>query len=130
MASNSVITKTFNDQFESFLEELCEMFPDDTEISTLSFNVKRVRHANPTISIKAFKSYVTAKYREQIFANDLNFFLDKDYTSDLVNTNMTSRIMSKINELREPIGKLSHENQCKVMKYLNNFVKLTDLYNK
>ena len=130
MASNSVITKTFNDQFESFLEELCEIFPDDTEIETLSFNVKRVRHANPTISIKAFKSYVTAKYREQIFANDLNFFLVKDYTSDLVNTNMTSRIMSKINELREPIGKLSHENQCKVMKYLNNFVKLTDLYNK
>jgi len=130
MASNSVITKTFNDQFESFLEELCEMFPDDTEISTLSFNVKRVRHANPTISIKAFKSYETAKYREQIFANDLNFFLVKDYTSDLVNTNMTSRIMSKINELREPIGKLSHANQCKVMKYLNNFVKLTDLYNK
>ena len=130
MASNSVITKTFNDQFESFLDELCEIFPDDTEIATLSFNVKRVRHANPTISIKAFKSYVTDKYREQIFANDLNFFLDKDYTSDLVNTNMTSRIMSKINELREPIGKLSHENQCNVMKYLNNFVKLTDLYNK
>lgn len=130
MASNSVIIKTFNDQFEQFLDELCEIFPNDTEIATLNLNIKRVRHANPTISIKAFKSYVTAKYREQIFANDLNFFLDKDYTSDLVNTNMTNRIMSKINELRGPIGKLPSEDQAKVMKYLINFVKLTDLYNK
>jgi len=129
MASNSVIIRTFNDQFEQFLDELCSIFPDDTEIATLNLNVKRVRHANPTISIKAFKSYVTKKYREQIFANDLTFFLDKDYSADLVNTNMTSRIMSKINELRGPIGMLSYENQSMVMKYLVNFVKLTDLYN-
>ena len=129
MASNSVIIRTFNDQFEQFLDELCSIFPDDTEIATLNLNVKRVRRANPTISIKAFKSYVTKNYREQIFANDLTFFLDKDYSVDLVNTNMTSRIMSKINELRGPIGMLSYENQSMVMKYLVNFVKLTDLYN-
>jgi len=130
MSSQSIIIKTFNDHFEEFLDDLCVLFPDDTEIKTLNVNIKRLRSANPTISIKAFESYVSKKYREQIVSNDLGFFIQKDYTSDLVNTNMTSRIMTKINELREPIGELQIESQDKVMKYLNNLLKLSDLYKK
>ena len=106
------------------------MFPNDTEIETLANNIKRLRGVNPVISINAFKSYVTSKYREQILNNDLMFFINKDYESDLVNSNMTTRIMTKINELRGPIGDLPRDEQSKVMKYLNNLVKLTELYKK
>jgi hypothetical protein len=130
MSNNSIFIKTFNDQFEEFLGDLCILFPNDTEIETLANNIKRLRGVNPVISINAFKSYVTSKYREQILNNDLMFFINKDYESDLVNSNMTTRIMTKINELRGPIGDLPQEEQSKVMKYLNNLVKLTELYKK
>ena len=130
MSNNSIFIKTFNDQFEEFLGDLCVLFPNDTEIETLANNIKRLRGVNPVISINAFKSYVTSKYREQILNNDLMFFINKDYESDLVNSNMTTRIMTKINELRGPIGDLPQDEQSKVMKYLNNLVKLTELYKK
>lgn len=130
MSNNSIFIKTFNDQFEEFLRDLCLLFPNDTEIETLANNIKRLRGVNPVISINAFKSYVTSKYKEQILNNDLMFFINKDYESDLVNTNMTTRIMTKINELRGPIGNLPQDEQSKVMKYLNNLVKLTELYKK
>lgn len=130
MSNNSIFIKTFNDQFEEFLGDLCLLFPNDTEIETLANNIKRLRGVNPVISINAFKSYVTSKYREQILNNDLMFFINKDYESDLVNSNMTTRIMTKINELRGPIGDLPQDEQSKVMKYLNNLVKLTELYKK
>jgi hypothetical protein len=130
MTNNSIFIKTFNNQLEEFLGDLCILFPDDSEIETLMKTIKRVRGVNPVISINAFKSYVTSKYREQILNNDLKFFIEKDYESDLVNTNMTERITSKINELRGPIGNLPTHDQSNVMKYLNNLVKLTDLYKK
>ena len=59
---------------------------------------------------------------------NINFFITKDYSSDLAKNDNSDKIMEAINRLREPIRKMSHENQAKTMKYIQNLTKLASMY--
>jgi hypothetical protein len=66
-------------------------------------------------------------YRQQIEAGDINFFLTKDYSSDLARNDNADKIMESIDRLRKPIKDMSLENQAKTMKYIQNLCKLAVL---
>jgi hypothetical protein len=63
-------------------------------------------------------------YQKEIADGNINFFISKDYSSDLVKTDNSSQIMDVIDRLREPIKLMSEENQQKTMKYIQNLSKL------
>ena len=63
-------------------------------------------------------------YKDQIDAGDINFFVTKDYSSDLVKTDNADKIMDSIDRLRNPVKLMSPENQAKTMKYIQNLSKL------
>ena len=63
--------------------------------------------------------YIYLKYKDQIDAGDINFFLEKDYSEDL--SNMSSKkVMEAIDRLRDPVKQMKLEDQQKVMKYIQN----------
>jgi len=123
----SNILTVFNDHFIEFLNDVHNVFPDDADILTAQNALIAIRKANPKMIVKIWKKFIAEKYRPQIELGDISFFVDKDYSSDVSNTQNSDKIMDSINRLREPVRNMSPENQSKTMKYIQNLTKLSDL---
>jgi hypothetical protein len=123
----SNILTAFNDHFLDFLNDVQRVFPEDPDVLSGKNGLIAIRKANPKMIVKIWKTFIADKYRKQIEASDISFFLTKDYSSDVANSNNSDIIMESINRLREPIKNMSPDNQSKVMKYIQNLTKLSDL---
>lgn len=122
----SNILIAFNDHFSDFINDIQLVFPEDVDILTAKNALSATRKANPKIIVKIWKTFIADKYREYINAGDIGFFIDKDYASDVYGAS-SDKIMDSINRLREPIRNMDSDNQIKVMKYIQNLTKLSDL---
>ena len=117
----------FNNHFNEFFDDIHNVFPNDPDILTAKNSLTAIRKANPKLLVGIWLSYIYFKYKDQIDAGDINFFLEKDYSEDL--TNMSSKkVMEAIDRLREPVKQMNLEDQQKVMKYIQNLCSLTKLY--
>jgi hypothetical protein len=87
-----------------------------------------IRKANPKLIIKIWQSYVIEKYKDNIDAGDISFFINKNYGDDLANTENSDKISEAIDRLRDPIKMMSIEDQAKTMKYIQNLTKLSTMY--
>jgi hypothetical protein len=128
MSSNSTILTAFNDHFIEFLDDVIRVFPDDPDILASKNSVTLIRKANPRLIIQIWNSYVVGKYRDMIDAGNINFFINKDYTDDLVHADNSKKIVEVIDRLRNPIKMMTPEDQAKTMKYIQNLTKLSTIY--
>lgn len=127
MASSSVLNG-FNNHFMEFVEDIIRIFPNDLDIASAKNSFTLIRKANPKLIIKIWKSYVVDKYASQIDADDIRFFLNKDYGEDLTNAQNSGQIIEAINRLRNPVKMMTPDEQAKTMKYIQNLKKLSILY--
>ena len=125
----SQILKGFNDHFVEFVEDVERVFPDDNDISTVKESFIQMRKANPRLVIKAFNEYFLNKYRSEIESGNIDFFIKKDYNTDLSAVGDSDYILKKIDVLRNPVKNMKEEDQYKVIKYIQNLSKLCDIYN-
>lgn len=131
MTTPTLLT-AFNDHFMEFVNDIHEVFPDDVDILSAKNSFSMVRKMNPKLLIKSWDSLVVGKYQSAIEAGDLSFFMNKDYTNDLKdvpNNPNAERIVSAIDRLRTPIKSMSADNQAKIIKYIQNLTKISNLYN-
>jgi hypothetical protein len=131
MTTPTLLT-AFNDHFMEFVNDIHEVFPDDVDILSAKNSFSMVRKMNPKLLIKSWDSLVVGKYQSAIEAGDLSFFMNKDYTNDLndvPNNPNAERIVSAIDRLRAPIKSMSSDNQAKIIKYIQNLTKISNLYN-
>jgi hypothetical protein len=124
--SNNILT-AFNDHFFEFLNDVQKVFPEDADILTAKNALLTVRKANPKMIVKIWNAFIVGKYRGEIEAGNIDFFINKDYSTDVSTASNSDKIMESINRLREPIKNMSSENQAKVMKYIQNLTKLSEL---
>lgn len=123
MDSKNLIT-AFNNHFSLFVDDIYSVFPDNVDILTAKNSLIALRKANPKLLIKIWLNYVYTPYKEQIDNGDINFFITKDYSSDLSKNNNANKIMESIDRLRTPVKEMTPENQEKTMKYIQNLSKL------
>ena len=123
----SNILTAFNDHFMEFVNDVQTVFPEDPDILLAKNALIAIRKANPKMIVKIWKSYIADKYKDKIKENDISFFLDKDYSSDVSYVPGSDKIMDSINRLRQPIKNMTPENQLKSMKYIQNLTKLSEL---
>ncbi len=121
------LVTVFNDHFSEFVNDVQSVFPDDADILTAKNALLAIRKANPKLLVRIWIKYVYTPYKEQIGAGDINFFLTKDYSSDLARNDNADKIMESIDRLRKPVKDMSPENQAKTMKYIQNLSKLAML---
>jgi hypothetical protein len=121
------ILTAFNDHFSDFINDVQSVFPEDHDILTAKNALTAIRKANPKMIVKIWKAFIADKYREEIEAGDITFFANKDYSSDVSVSQNSDKIMESINRLREPIKNMTLDNQAKVMKYIQNLTKLSEL---
>jgi hypothetical protein len=123
MATNLVTV--FNEHFAEFVSDIQSVFPDDLDILTAKNSLLAIRKANPKLLVRIWVKYVYHPYKDQIDNGDINFFLTKDYATDLTRTDNSEKIMESIDRLRNPIKNMNPENQAKTMKYIQNLSKLS-----
>jgi len=123
----SNILTAFNDHFLEFINDVQSVFPNDPDILSAKNALTMIRKANPKMIVKIWKTLIADKYKNQIESNDISFFLEKDYSSDISTSNNSDKIMEAIDRLREPIRNMGPDNQSKVMKYIQNLTKLSQL---
>ena len=124
----STILTVFNDHFFEFVNDIQSVFPEDVDILTTKNTLSLVRKANPKMIIKIWRSFIVDKYRKEIEAGDIGFFLEKDYSEDVQGADHSKKIMDAIDRLREPVRNMSQEDQAKTMKYIQNLTKLALSY--
>jgi hypothetical protein len=124
------ILSAFNKHFIEFIEDVQRVFPDDYDISTILTSLSAARKINPRLIITTFKEHVINTYREEIEKGNLDFFIDNDYKNDLnkIGVSSPNAIIEKIDCLRGPVRNMNTEDRAKVMKYMQNLTKLSDLY--
>ncbi len=125
MATN--ILTAFNDHFLEFVNDVQNVFPDDTDILTAKNAFLAARKANPKLIVKIWKVYVVEKYRKEIDSGNIEFFINKDYTNDVSVSPYSDKITEAIDRLRDPVKKMNSDEQTKTMKYIENLTKLSDL---
>lgn len=121
------LVTVFNNHFAEFVNDIQSVFPDDADILTAKNALFTIRKANPKLLVKIWIKYVYTPYKQQIEEGDINFFLTKDYSTDLVKNDNADKIMESIDRLRNPVKNMSHENQIKTMKYIQNLSKIAIL---
>ena len=126
----SDILDIYLSQFLEFVSDIQRVFPDDFEIKLLKNFLNLYSSLNGKHIIEIWKRYVTDVYRKEIEARDFDFFIEKDWSSDLTNNDNQVIIISKINELKSLIRSMDDDNKSKVIRYIENLTKLCDLYNE
>ena len=125
--SPSYVLKTFNNHFDDFVGDILRVFPGDKDIIAGREALRNIRKANPKIIINIFNETVVGPYHQHIKDNDISFFIEKNYTDEITDEN-SRRILSKIDIIREPVRNMNDADKNNVLKYLNNLLKLCDLY--
>ena len=80
-------TKAFFQQFQTVVEQLQEMFPDDVDFPTFSTFLGLLQKTNPTLVIKTFYDNVNVKYSKQIDDRDEEFitkYKGEEYGNDMI----------------------------------------------
>jgi len=126
----SHILKTFNDHFIEFIEDIIKVFPENSDLVAIKNSFINFRKLNPKLVLGVFRTYVIDKYSDEIDAKNIDFFINKNYETDLQDNSSSSMIIEKIDKLRDPVREMSEDNQQKVLKYLQNLKKLCLLYNQ
>jgi hypothetical protein len=122
------LSTIFNNHFTEFLEDIQSVFPEDVDIQTAKNSLIAIRKANPRLLIKIWNSYIAKPYSQQIDEGNIDFFITKDYSHDLMQNDYSNKIMEGIDRLRDPIRQMGTENRQKTMKYIQNLSKLASTY--
>ena len=126
----STILKAFNNQFEEFLEDVEILFPTNHDIKTSKTGLLMLRKANPKKIVSVWYRYICLKYEDEIENENLDYFLTKDYSSDLkMDEGATDKVMEAIDKIREPLRQLEPDNRKKTIQYLKNLNQLSKIYN-
>jgi len=128
---NPILLKAFNNQLTEFLDDLLVILPGEKDLLVLSTFMKTVIMGKPRKIIEVWYKYITLKYRDEILNGQIEYFLNKDYSEDLQDTS-SNEALDAIDKLRNQI-KLTFDNEInrdKTIKYMQNLIKLTNLYYK
>ena len=118
----------FNNHIVDFFNDVLTIFPNDTEISVAHSSLIAIRKVNPRLIVTIWKQYISDPYTNQIQCGDINFFINRDYSTDLKDSDKATTILQKIDTLREPIKLMGDDNKKKTIDYIQNLTKLCNLY--
>lgn len=130
MSQKQLLMRTFNKQLTEFIEDVCKVFPDNTELKSVISAMEVIRHSNPSLFVKQWYQQGYLPYREQIDAGDYDFFYNKSYNDDLANNSNAEKLLNIIEKIRGLAKDMSEENRQHTIKYLQVLSKISEAYAK
>lgn len=116
----------FNNHFFEFIDDILRVFPNDYELKTAKSILLKLRKSNPKLILNIFIEYVLDNFKEEIMEGNIDYFIDKNYKEEF--EYIDNVVIEKFNTLKEPIRKMNNEDKNKVIKYMQNLIKLSELY--
>ena len=126
--NKSEILSAFNTHLLEFFNDIITIFPNNSDIQVTYTSLNAMKKANPKLIVSVWKEHIADNYKNEIVKGNIDFFLNKDYASDVGNAENAKYILEKINILRDPIKKLGEDNLNKTIKYIQNLTKISELY--
>ncbi len=118
MANRVVLLNALFDQFQSFVSELHDMYPNDDDFGAFLTTLKLMRSTNPSL-VATYVYEHTSQFESQILQKDERFFLDYSFTE--YGEHVDLDIFSKLKGYLQTMDQKSKEN---VWKYIQNIFKL------
>lgn len=129
--NKSQIVEAFNKHFIEFVTDIERVFPNDTDIMTTRKTINKTLVIMPKSLIKMFNENFVQIYGNEIDKGDIGFFIDNDYRKTHgYKDNEQVWALDKIDSLKQPVKNMNDDDKNKVIKYLQNLKKLTELYNE
>lgn len=129
MSTSSIISKAFNKHLFEFIDQVIKVFPEKPEIVTSRDYLDTLKKSNPTIIIKVWKTSINDPYKQYIDEENIDFFLNKDYSDDFDKMPMGKDIAKVIdNSLREPLRELDEANKKTFFQYFQLLANLCEKY--
>ena len=128
MPDKSTLLKTFNTQFFSFLDDIMTIYPENKEIAKGKKSFEMIKMASPSIFIKIWYSHVYNIYKSEIDSGNVDYFIEKDYSGDLVEITNANEVIQIIEIIKDPIRSMDKKNKEHTSKYLQVLSKLSELY--
>jgi hypothetical protein len=116
--SKKVLIDAFFNQFNSFLGELKQMYPEDEDFPVFITTLSLMKTANPLLVVNFVKTEIVEPFGAKIQARDESFFLGQDYTT---RNDVNLDIVEKI---KQYIQGMSPETKETVWKYIEIITKL------
>ena len=117
------ILGTFNNHILDFFNDVSSIYPEETDMKVAYASLVNLKKVNPKLIISIWKEYMLDKYKDEIVAGNVDFFINRNYKNDLITTTNTDNILETIDALREPMRKMGPENLKKTINYVKNLTK-------
>jgi len=128
--NKSQVIDTFNKQFMEFIMDIERVFPNDTDITSTRKSISKSLMIMPKTLIRLFNDHFVSIYSNEIENGDLGFFIENDYRKKHgYKENEDVWVLDKIDILRKPVQNMSPDEKLKIVQYMKNLKKLSDLYN-
>ena len=124
MDDKSFILKTFNTHLLEFMDDIITVFPREVDLLTSRTFMQGVIKVKKKLVIEYWYKHVYLLYKKHIDSGNFDYFLNKDYNSDVVDND----ILKGIEKMRIKIKLLSDENKEKSVTYVKNLSKLSNIY--
>jgi hypothetical protein len=128
----SIYGKAFNNCLEEYLLFIVTLFPNNVDIRTAYNSLLNTKKMNPTLVVKFWYGYVVAKYNDPIQKGDYEYFVNKEYTQDIMVTStdekITQQIIQGIENMRKYIIEMEVSDKEKWIQYMKQLNNLSILY--
>ena len=128
MKDKGSVSKAFNKHFFEFLEDILNVFPGNAEVKYAIKTFETIKKLNTTAIIKTWYVNAYIPYQRVIDSGNIDYFIQKDYSTDLADVSKGEEIVRMIDNIRGPISGMDDENKQHCMKYIQNLSKLSTLY--
>jgi hypothetical protein len=116
--SKKILIEAFFNQFNSFMGELKQMYPDDEDFPVFITTLSLMKSTNPMLVLNYVKSEIIDPYGAKIVVRDESFFLNQDYTA------RGDVDLNVVDKLKQYIAGMSPETKETVWKYIEIITKL------
>ena len=118
MASKVVLMTALFDQLRSFIVELSEMYPEDSDFPLFITSLQLLKTSNPAILIKYMYDNLTP-YEEKIMTRDEKFFIDNSFSEydGYIDMNLFGKLKGYVMDMNP-------ESKESVWKYMENVFRL------
>jgi hypothetical protein len=122
------IIKAFNQINLEMIEYFAEQMPNNIEMATLKTAVVTLINSTPEINILTFKECTVKPYREQIESRNIDFFINGEYTNNVMDIGISKLVFNILNQLRDDMSLMDPDVHDKMMDFLNKMIKISDMY--
>jgi hypothetical protein len=116
--SKKVLVEAFFNQFNAFLGELKQMYPEDPDFPAFVTTLSMMKMINPMLVLNYANTEIVIPFGEKIAARDESFFLNQSYSDrDDVDLNIVDKLKQYIQGMDAPTKET-------VWKYIEIITKL------